>query len=213
MTPPAYQGRHRRSAQSIRKAHLLQTGHELGGRYVLRNRLSPPDPVSFRADDSLLNRSVTVTFLNLDSDYAELIHGSDRMPGISGLQHPALASLFDVGHEADVQESYIVTDYLESSPLSELIEQQPVGQDPHPLSAHVAELLADLASYLSAHGLEHRDLSPANIRIALPSQGTDSASAPAEHPLVRVGLIGLHANVAEPADETRRSSAQPRTPT
>lgn len=207
MTPPIYQGKHRNPAQQRpREAHLLEAGQKLAARYVLRDRLSPAEPVSFRADDALLNRSVTVTFINLDSDYAELIYGSDRMPGISGLGHPALASLFDVGHEADVQESYIVTDYIEGSPLSELIAQQPAGQDLRSLSAHVDELLADLVSYLKAHGLEHRDLSPANIRVAVqshdaaaepgtePEPRTESAPVPAEHPLVRVGLIGLHSN-------------------
>ena len=198
MTRPAYQGRHRRLAQRTHEAHQLQTGHELAGRYILQDRLSSTVPVSFRADDTLLNRSVTVTFLNLDSDYAELIHGSDRMPGISGLHHRALASLFDVGHVADVQESFIVTDYIEGSPLSDLIEQLD-GQDLHSFSAYLAELLADLVSYLKAHNLEHRDLSPANIRIALPSQST--GSAPSEHPLVRVGLLGLHSIVGESANE------------
>ena len=196
MTSPIYRGKHRSLAQQRpREAHLLEAGHKLAARYVLRDRLSPAEPVSFRADDALLNRSVTVTFINLDSDYAELIYGSDRMPGISGLGHPALASLFDVGHEADVQESYIVTDYIEGSPLSELIEQQPAGQDLQSLSAHIAELLTGLVSYLKAHGLEHRDLSPANIRVALPSQDAaseseseavpKSGSVPAEHPLIR----------------------------
>lgn len=196
---PAYRGRHRRLEQRSREARLLEPGYELSGRYVLRDRLNPAEPVSFRADDALLNRSVTVTFINLDSDYAELIYGSDRVPGISGLWHRALARLFDVGHEVGVDESFIVTDYVAGCALSELLEQQPASLGEHPLSTHVAELLADLVSYLKAHGLVHTDLSPGNIRIALPSRESDATSA--EHPLVRVGLVGLHSDPAGQPDQ------------
>jgi serine/threonine protein kinase len=186
MTFPQYRGRHRGPDAAPRAAPTLLPGQELSDRYVLRERLSPAEPVSFRADDVLLNRSVTVSFLILDSDYAELVHGSEDVEGISALRHPALASLFDVGHDPAVHESYLVTDYVDGLALSDLLASPLPKATIRAVTAHVNARVDDLVAYLEQRGLRHTDLSPTNIRVAL----TDGE--PGESPLVRVGLLGLH---------------------
>lgn len=188
MTSPPYHGRHRVPDRASLPADQLTAGQPLADRYVLRHRLSPSEPVSYRADDTLLNRSVTVTFLILDSDYAELMHGSEQTEGISALRHRALASLFDVGHDVGVRESFIVTDFVDGVALSELSEQHLPAPVRHQVREYVAALVEDLTGYLRQRGLRHRDLSDANIRVALPWPDVESG----EPPLVRVGLVGLY---------------------
>jgi non-specific serine/threonine protein kinase len=79
------------------------------------------------------------------------------------LSHPVLVSIYDI--EAAGDECYLVMEYIEGKPLSEVLRDDwPQRRDLH----YAARLLADVAEAVhEAHkrGLVHRDLKPANILI------------------------------------------------
>lgn len=78
---------------------------------------------------------------------------------IGKLRHPNTIKLFDTGHTPDGR-LYLVTEYLEGSPLSEVILSGVLEQ------ARVVRIIGEVADALTeahAAGIIHRDLKPANI--------------------------------------------------
>ena len=176
-----YRGRHRPGHAPASPAEDLPLDQVLVGRYRLVERLSPPQPVLFRAADLLLRRDVVITFAMLDSDSAELIYGSDDAPGISRLRHPALATLLDVGHDAEVRESFVVSEHLSDTALSDVLESGELTLDElQPILRQVAELVQALVRT----GFGHRRLAPDELRVGRSADGSGTR--------IQAGLLGLY---------------------
>jgi hypothetical protein len=188
---PTYRGRHRQPARGAQQASALLPGQRLIGRYRLGDRTSPADPVTFRAEDLLLGRPVVITFVNLDSDVADLIYGSGEDTGVSGLQHPCLARLLDVGHEPEVLQSFVVSDYLSDTSVADELAGGGVSADELRV---VLREVSRLVGFLAAAGFGHRGLHPDNVRVGRPS-------GPAPGVRVQVGLAGLYGKLSRPRDD------------
>ncbi len=116
----------------------------------------------FRARDTRLQRIVAVKVIRHDlSDQQELQHRFDREARlISGLDHPHICKLFDVGHERDL--NFLVMEYLEGESLADRLARGPLP------NAEIVVVASQIAAALdAAHrvGIVHRDLKPANIML------------------------------------------------
>lgn len=116
----------------------------------------------YRARDSRLGRDVAIKILPAhlasNSDAKRRFEREART--ISGLNHPNICTLYDVGHQDGLD--FIVMEYLEGESLSDRISKGPLPLD------QVLRVGAQIARGLDkAHrsGIMHRDLKPANIML------------------------------------------------
>src|SRR5215471_17676918 len=117
----------------------------------------------YRARDTRLGRDVAVKILpkELSADTARKLRFEREAKTISGLNHPNICTLHDVGSQDGVD--YLVMECVEGETLAKRLEKGPL-----PLE-HVLKYGAQIADALDkAHhaGIVHRDLKPANIMLA-----------------------------------------------
>jgi Tol biopolymer transport system component len=116
----------------------------------------------YRARDTRLDRTVAIKILpeNLSSDPVRRARFEREARTISGLSHPNICALFDIGDQGAIH--YVVLEYLEGKTLADRIANGPLP---------VSEVLNIGASIVSAletahrHGVVHRDLKPANVML------------------------------------------------
>jgi len=116
----------------------------------------------YRARDTRLDRTVAIKILpeHLSSDPGRRARFEREARTISGLSHPNICALFDIGDQDGIY--YVVLEYLEGRTLADRLVKGPL-----PVS-EVLKVGADIASALeTAHrnGIVHRDLKPANVML------------------------------------------------
>ena len=116
----------------------------------------------YRARDTRLDRTVAVKILpaHLSSDPARKQRFEREAKIISGLNHPNICTLHDVGSLDGLD--YLVMECVEGDSLAQRLEKGPVPAD------QVLKIGAEIADALDkAHrsGVVHRDLKPANIML------------------------------------------------
>jgi Tol biopolymer transport system component/predicted Ser/Thr protein kinase len=116
----------------------------------------------YRARDNRLDRMVAIKVLpeHLSAD-PQLRKRFDREArAVSGLNHPHICSLYDVGHQDGID--YLVMEYLEGETLAERLKKGPLSL------RQVFQFAIEVAGALDhahRHGVVHRDLKPANIML------------------------------------------------
>jgi eukaryotic-like serine/threonine-protein kinase len=114
----------------------------------------------YRAQDDHLQREVAVKVLRDDavSDPDRQRRFAQEARAASALNHPNILTVHDVGVESGTP--YIVTEFIEGEPLSELIARGPV-----PVRKALEIAAQTAAGLTAAHqaGIVHRDLKPANL--------------------------------------------------
>jgi len=137
-----------------------------------RTRLGPYEIVSlagaggmgevYRARDTRLGRTVAIKVIgSAFGNHPEMRQRfQQEAQFVAQLDHPHIAALYDVGHDAGVD--YLVMEFLEGKSLASRIARGPVpfGE----LVGYAIEIAAALA-YAHTRGVVHRDLKPANILI------------------------------------------------
>jgi serine/threonine protein kinase len=114
----------------------------------------------YRARDTRLERTVAIKTLShgsaSDPDLLRRFEREARL--ISALSHPHICTLFDVGHEGEI--NYLVMEYLEGETLAKRLERGPLAV------SDVLQRGIEITNALErAHraGIIHRDLKPGNI--------------------------------------------------
>ena len=105
----------------------------------------------YRARDTRLDRTVAVKVLK--GQFSERFEQEAR--AISGLSHPHICALYDVGEQDGVR--FLVMEYVEGKPLD--------GPLPLAEALRLAIQLADALDHAHRRGICHRDLKPANILV------------------------------------------------
>ncbi|HEY7698281.1 MAG TPA: serine/threonine-protein kinase, partial [Vicinamibacteria bacterium] len=83
------------------------------------------------------------------------------------LLHPAIATIFDVGHAEDGT-PFLVMEYVKGKTLRELLES---GKPPLAETIQIARDVLEALSFAHAQGIVHRDVKPANIMVGPDSRG------------------------------------------
>jgi len=116
----------------------------------------------YRARDSRLDREVAIKVLAAHlSDSLELRTRFEReAKAISGLQHPNICVLYDVGRQDGVD--FLVMEYLQGETLSARLERKPLTTDE---TLRIAIDVADALDKAHRSGIVHRDLKPGNVML------------------------------------------------
>ncbi len=117
----------------------------------------------YRARDTRLERTVAIKVLpqHLSGDSGRRARFEREARTISGLSHPNICALFDIGEHGGIY--YVVLEYLEGKTLADRLAKGPL-----PIS-EVLKIGSDIALALeTAHrnGVVHRDLKPANVMLS-----------------------------------------------
>jgi eukaryotic-like serine/threonine-protein kinase len=136
----------------------------------------------YRARDTRLQRTVAIKILPAHLSSNPELHArfEQEAKAISGLQHPNICVLHDVGSQEGID--FMVMEYVSGKTLDKLILSGGLETD---LATKYAVQIAEALARAHAAGIVHRDLKPANIMVD-------------ETGLVKVLDFGL-AKLAEPA--------------
>jgi serine/threonine protein kinase len=116
----------------------------------------------YKARDTRLERVVAIKVLpsHLSSN-AELRSRFDReAKAISGLQHPHIGVLYDVGSQDGID--FLVMEYLEGETLYARLARKPLSTDE---AIKIAIEIADALEKAHRCGIVHRDLKPGNVML------------------------------------------------
>src|ERR1700686_4540986 len=116
----------------------------------------------YRARDARLDREVAIKVLAAHlSDSLEVRTRFQReAKAISGLQHPNICVLYDVGRQDSVD--FLVMEYLQGETLSARLERKPLTTDE---TLRIAIEVADALDKAHRSGIVHRDLKPGNVML------------------------------------------------
>lgn len=117
----------------------------------------------FLAHDRMLDREVafaTIKTDGLDASDSERFEREARAMARLG-SHPGIVSIFDIGKHDEVP--FMVVEYMAGGSLSDLLASSPDHRLSVERALEVALQVAEALDVAHAHGILHRDLTPANI--------------------------------------------------
>jgi eukaryotic-like serine/threonine-protein kinase len=116
----------------------------------------------YRARDPRLERTVAIkvlpTHLNANPELRARFEREAK--AISGLQHPNICVLYDVGSQGDID--FLVMEYLEGETLYARLARKPLTPDE---TLKIANEVADALVKAHRSGIIHRDLKPGNVML------------------------------------------------
>ena len=116
----------------------------------------------YKARDTRLDRTVAIKVLPTHlADRAELRERFEReAKTIASLNHPHICTLYDTGHQDDVD--FLVMEYIEGETLAQRLQK---GALPIQQVLQYAIEIADALDKAHRKGITHRDLKPGNIML------------------------------------------------
>src|ERR1700720_847423 len=116
----------------------------------------------YRARDTRLERTVAIKILpaQLSADPGRKQRFEREAKSISGLNHPHICVLHDVGHQDGMD--YLVMECVEGETLAKRLEKGPLQLDQ---ALKYGEQIADALDKAHRSGVVHRDLKPGNIML------------------------------------------------
>jgi serine/threonine-protein kinase len=122
-------------------------------------------------NDTRLGRRVAVKLLkpSLANDPAFRTRFRQEAQAAARMAHPTIVRVYDAGEEtvvessgAEIQVPYIVMEYVEGRPLSDVIDEGPVASAE---AVRITEGILTALEYSHRAGVVHRDIKPANVMV------------------------------------------------
>jgi serine/threonine protein kinase len=119
--------------------------------------------VVYRAEDTLLGRTVVLKFLPpmLTPNPRAKARFLNEARAASALDHPNICTIYEVGETAEGQ-LYLAMAYYEGETLKQRLERGPL---PVAEALHITLQVARGLAKAHRHGIVHRDIKPANLMI------------------------------------------------
>ena len=116
----------------------------------------------YRATQTSLGRQVAIKILitAFAADAERLRRFEHEAQAASGLNHPNIISIYDVGRDGVA--SYIAMEFVDGKTLRTLLEAGPIGIKK---SLQIVEQISDGLARAHAAGIVHRDLKPENLMV------------------------------------------------
>ena len=135
----------------------------------------------YRARDTRLDRTVAIKVLpaHLSSNPDLRARFEREAKAISGLQHPHICVLYDIGSQDGVD--FLVMEYLEGETLYARLARKPLAPDE---TLKIAIEVADALDKAHRSGIVHRDLKPGNVML------TKSGAKPMDFGLAKPLVLG-----------------------
>lgn len=116
----------------------------------------------YRAKDTRLDRTVAIKILpaHFSNDSVRKQRFEREAKAISGLNHPNICTLYDVGSQDGVD--YLVMEYVDGESLAQRLTKGPL---PIEQLLKVGREIADALDKAHRSGIIHRDLKPGNIML------------------------------------------------
>lgn len=135
----------------------------LGDRYVLGDVIGRGGVADvYRADDSLLGRSVAVKVLrDTTESESDRLRFTSEARTLAGLSHPGLVTVLDAGITAE--QPYLVMELIEGQTLGKTCSGAPMGVD---RVTDIGVQLGDALAYAHDQGVIHRDVKPGNVLLS-----------------------------------------------
>lgn len=135
------------------------------GRYRITDELGRGAMgVVYRAQDTVLERTVAIKTILLSSDISERDEYEARFlqeaKAAGRLNHPGIITIYDVGRDGDL--AYMAMEMLEGADLRTRMRE---GRIPVPDAIDIVEQLAEALAFAHERGVVHRDIKPANIML------------------------------------------------
>ncbi|MBF4615889.1 Stk1 family PASTA domain-containing Ser/Thr kinase [Curtobacterium sp. VKM Ac-1376] len=127
-------------------------------------------------NDTRLGRKVAVKLLkpSLANDPAFRTRFRQEAQAAARMAHPTVVRVYDAGEEtvtepsgAEVQVPFIVMEYVEGRPLSDIIAEGAVAPDE---AVRITEGILTALEYSHRAGVVHRDIKPANVMVTYSGQ-------------------------------------------
>ena len=117
----------------------------------------------FRAHDTALDRDVAIKFVATDklTDPEARVRLLREAKAAAGLDHPGICPVYEAGESPDGR-AFIVMQFVEGRPLSELVTNGPL---PVREALGYAVQIAEALSAAHHRGIVHRDLKPSNVMV------------------------------------------------
>lgn len=171
----------------------LSAGHRLGPYEIVAPLGAGGMGEVYRATDTRLDRSVAIKVLPAAfSANAQLkVRFEREAKAISGLAHPHICTLYDIGHENGID--YLVLELLEGESLADRLLRGPL---PVEQTLRYGSQIAEALDRAHRSGIVHRDLKPGNVML------TKSGAKLLDFGLARPGVQPISASDATAAIAT-----------
>jgi eukaryotic-like serine/threonine-protein kinase len=146
----------------VREVKMFETGSRVGP-YKVEQLLEKGGMAEvYKARDTRLDRLVAIKVLPHHASANAKLLERFQLEGraISGLSHPNICRLFDVGREAN--EHFLVLEYLEGETLADRLDRGPLSLEE---CLRISLDMAEALDHAHRRGILHRDIKPANIMI------------------------------------------------
>ncbi len=116
----------------------------------------------YSARDNRLGRAVALKILSGRMLNQPAVRGrlESEARAISGLNHPNICTLYDIGRENEID--YLVMELVEGHSLAQRLKQAPI---PYQELLRIAMQVSEALDYAHTRGVVHRDLKPGNIML------------------------------------------------
>ena len=144
--------------------HRLVPGLQLGGRYLLQERIAAGGMADvWRGLDDVLQREVALKVMRADPDNEEIFAARfhDEALHSAALMHTNITTVFDYGEDDHL--SFLVMELVPGLPLSAIIREQG-ALDPDSVRSIMGQAALALGVAHEAR-VVHRDVKPANILV------------------------------------------------